>query len=1082
MEDQGDDTRGVTPTERRSIEDEAPRTIVDRDIEGFDTPILPMKLGEAATIEMPFGVLALAADDLDTDRTSIPAPAVRHEPPRRGKHEEEQDTHEIRLPSRGSPEPLDAEGLDQETQQIQLPPELRGDEVDTDEVSLPQHRTNGTRTPVPGPVEPPPLDRGTDPTSRLDLADIELISGARQKADTLRDVLDTAKELRASSGDLTNKLQLSEVEVVGFFEAGRKKLPIQRGTSSQHERHGDETEFSQVPDSDDLREQEALETPPRGSDSVSRPRLPAIEVTERVRLPEELPRPVPARSAVRTGRTLIVRRIVVATIVVSGIAAIAAARYFSKRGQDESRELDRVRAVLADDTFESHRHALSVLSILSGRNGDGQPCAELASEAALMWGHFGLGEEHADTARRTLRSCGGATSTEAGVLAATLLAYYGGDLDEAATVGDDGVHWFPRSARLRVARAWILESRGEIEAARGELDIARRLDPVYIPASVTLARIDRRAGRFEDAHTLLDSVLRTSPRHIEARAEDLMLALDELEGSGPSQSGLEELQTLAASLESSAQEQPPALASLVALALGRFELVQGNVERAGLLLERAWLHGTKSQEATLHVARGLRLAGEIADALEVTKRGLHDAPEIRIERMNALLAAGRPGNVLADLREIGEAGSEQDTGDSPFDRAARVRLEAQALEQQGDLAAACTLLERHVHDAPGDETLLLLAEMSRARGDWNEAGRLFQSVRSEPWATCAEASRLELVGRYRDALGVLDTRGERRAPCTLRIRSLLSRRVGDPISEISALRAVMRLESRFDDRFALARSVWRERGASAALAEIRMVLESPPTGQEPLFAVVDLLATLGAEHELETVLARAREAGANRELLATASARAQRLLGRPAAALDLLDSGAGTRLPAAVLERAVVLLELRDFARTLQAAELVRTEAGSRDWMVLVETQAAAIRRRSGPQEADQVLERAIRQAEELGNRAAVLSLMIRRAEARVISGGRGPEILALLRAIPESPPDPGPSYLQGLVAETEGHPERAQEAYREALRIHPGHIESLRRLLALTGDPEYERRLSVLLLTHEPRTRPPASDTTDRE
>ena len=970
----------------------------------------------------------------------------------------------------------------QDTDQVQIPPGQSEDEQDTDQVSLPKLRQEEeleTRATIPAPPAPSELEnaRGelsvstaevsgeqaidtSDSTRKLDLTDIEVIQqGVRRQRDTLESVLSEAQLIKAERLEVTNKLRISELEVIGFFEVGKKEAPSS-SLPYFREDPSKEIDFAAIPDADEVEDPPAEETGSAEPEHVGPARPRPSDTTDKLI-------PPPPRQAARAPRRNN-RRLILTLVTLACLGLVGAGAYYFWRQHEEISELARVQEALADDTYESHRRVMDSLAGMSRRSGDGTACAFFAAEAALMWGRFGLGSEHGEAAARTLQSCQIGRDSEEGVFAQILLAHYGGDTEEGLRLGEGGLVRFSSSAKIHTALAWIRESRGEIQTAHRNLRSAHRLDPTYLPAALSLARLHRRAGRRGEARLLIEDIRRRSPRHVEARAEELMLTLDSFEGETLSQAEIEELRTMSSSLENAAEEQPPAIAALVFLARGRFALVEGNVEHAGVLLGRAWRQGTKTPEAALHVARGLRLAGDLTGSLEVSKRQPTEAPAMAVERVRALLAAGRPEAALVELNHAEQPQSGERNGggtNTSQEEILLLHLKARALQQRSDPLAGKALLERQLRSHPNSGTRFQLATLMRSRGNWLLATQLLEEVTAPPWSPCAEAAGMELEGRYREALQVLGSRGERRALCTLRERALVSSHVGDPISEISSLRTLMRVDSHFDDRLALARAVWRERGANAALTELRAVLSSPPTGQSPLMELIDLLATIRAEEDLVRLLRGAEAAGATAPVLQVAKARAERVLGRPENTVMLVDSDTAALNTMAALERGAALLDLRRSAEALEVFDGISVERGSREWVTLSKLEASALLRAASPHEADLVLDRAQKQAAELANREAIQALAIHRAELRIELGSKGLDVQTLLRGIPSQPPCARRHYLDGRLEESKGNRQKAIDGYRRALRIDAGHIESLERLVALTESPGYRRRLQVLLL-----------------
>lgn len=901
-------------------------------------------------------------------------------------------------------------------------------------------------------------------TSRMDLAPIDTVPEAAAPAEPpsapeamLEEARAEIRLLRAQALEVTNRLSLPDIEIVGTFVAGSARTAGREAPAVAAPEVGPSAAATSVVGPE----------PPAASARVAPPRPPAagpvpppwIETTARVDLLRDAPVRRP-RGLVRWGRVTLL-----ALVVSVGLAAIAGDWALRAR-QADAETLERVRRLQASDTFADHGHALAVLSSWSGRFGGGQACAERAVEEAQMWGRFGQGEAHRLAAARALESCPGERDGEAATYARALLELYSGKAPASHELARADLVRHPRSARLRTVYAQLLEAEGQRDRAVQELTSARMLDPTFLPATLELARIQRRAGRRGEALVQLSAIEARSPRHLEARVERMMLELDTLGPNirGPVPAAVSELDS---ALEMEVQGQPDRLKSQVALARGRFALARGKIDAASVLLGQAWRLGATGPEAALSVSAVFRLSGELASALEVSEAVPGGGAAMLTERARVLLAVGRPAPALRVLDEFARTAPA-----SPAAVASTAILTARARLQLDDAPAAAAVLEASLGRGADAEAQLTRADALLAQGLWREARSVLAKVSTPPWQTCASAALRELDGDPRQAWELLDTVDGARVSCVARLRSRLAARRGDSISEISSLLSLLRIDPLAEDRIALVEAAWREHGVLSALAELRAVVRAPPTGPTPLLALADLLAAMRADREMDEVLRGARAAGAEAADLATTRARFERLRGRPHEALRALEAAAGGpgRPPAQRLELAAALLDVDRGPEA--AAELERLSAvtGSRLWRESVKLRTKMLARSSGFAAADRALQGALQECGDAGQHAQ--DLLLWRVELGLDAGLPPTALQSLLRAVPAYPVTPETHYLAGRVAELAGNPEAARRAFALALGVDQAHVRSLERLAELEPGRHHRQRLAELFVPGGPASR----------
>lgn len=894
------------------------------------------------------------------------------------------------------------------------------------------------RSPDPTPVDP----IETEATRRIESPESLL---KREASRELKAVAVEAQALRASSFDATNKLQMPDIEVVGFFSAGV-------GTS----RAMDNDQQQLTP------KQEQVDSPkPEVSvtDTLEAERAlhyhKTYETTEKVVAPE-------ARQTEEAPKSLAKKRLFWIALALAGFLGLAVTIGIIRHHRLESTELERVRTLRTDDTFSSHQQALTLLSRLAKRYPDGAPCAEFAIENVQMWGRFGLGREHLNASKAALERCN--DDSEPALTARALLSYYGSDIGTTLHVAKQGVARFPQSPRLRTILGLAFEARDMPAEAAEEYTAARSIDPSYLPAALYLARFHRRSGRRGEARVVLDRLRRRSPSHVEAQVEELLLALDRASKS-PRPEALRALEERASELEALAQSQPPAIAGRVALARGRLALARGQVDRAGILFSKARRLGRLDSESAYHISHGLLLAGDLETAAEVAQQYETDSLQKALRRALLYVSLGRPVQARRLLSQPLLRDGQADTSPEAQRQAQslRIRLEAECAVMNGEPLTGLRLLDGLADLESDDAVRYTRARLLELTGQYQQAELLLEEIATPPWATCSRARHFLLNGDPDRALEELNAPAAPTAPCTIRLRIEIARELGDQISVISSLRSLLRLDPRPGTRIELARSVWRERGAQAGLSELAPLLSAPPTGLDPLLAAAELLAEMRADRSMGELLQRARRAEATENVLSTVNARYERRCQRPQAAYRAFGqaiSAEGSTIPQ--LEKAAVLIDVERVNDANRILGDVSAPPCSTSWSELVTLRARVISIREGMAGADLFISRSLRECPSRIASTVTQQLNLERVQlaldARALNEAR-----ALLRNVPQRPRTPRIAYLSGRIAESEGDRGRAVTAYERALEIDESYIRALERLIILTDNHRYRRRLDDL-------------------
>jgi predicted regulator of Ras-like GTPase activity (Roadblock/LC7/MglB family) len=87
-----------------------------------------------------------------------------------------------------------------------------------------------------------------------------------------------------------------------------------------------------------------------------------------------------------------------------------------------------------------------------------------------------------------------------------------GALDEALAVALAGLVRHPRYVAGRLTLGRVLEAQGDLRGAAQEYERARSLDPLNLSSQVHLARALVALGEYDEAHQVVDDVLRWHPR------------------------------------------------------------------------------------------------------------------------------------------------------------------------------------------------------------------------------------------------------------------------------------------------------------------------------------------------------------------------------------------------------------------------------------------------------------------------------------------------------------------------------------------------------------------------------------------
>ena len=207
----------------------------------------------------------------------------------------------------------------------------------------------------------------------------------------------------------------------------------------------------------------------------------------------------------------------------------------------------------------------------------------------------------------------------------------------------------PRNAGVQNLLGTALARNGDLIGARPAFDAALKIDPGFLPAQVSLARLDARAGALDSAATRLNSVLKADNKNIEALME--LAALHEKRGqTADAQRSLEKAADVSGQnelspglalidfhLRNSHPEQareatgrvtskaPDAM--LVLLALARVHLANGDQEAARTSLARAARLANYDAPVLLQIAILQMSAGSLPGAAYSLDKALSERPD-----------------------------------------------------------------------------------------------------------------------------------------------------------------------------------------------------------------------------------------------------------------------------------------------------------------------------------------------------------------------------------------------------------------------------------------------------------------------
>lgn len=347
----------------------------------------------------------------------------------------------------------------------------------------------------------------------------------------------------------------------------------------------------------------------------------------------------------------------------------------------------------------------------------------------------------------------------------------------------------------------VLAARGDAAAARAELEQALRLDASFIPALLTLGRLEAAEGRPEPARRNLMKILSLDDRHAAAMTALADLAarqgqpdaarrwLERAVAANPEAlpARLEQIELLlrggdsAGALVAARQLAAEAPAEPAALeALGKAAWAAGDRDEALAVFRRLAAAMPKAAKAHMLLASALAATGQDAEALQSagTAAGLDDTYlPAQAQHLQLLIAAGRGAEAVA--------AAEAWRGRHPGQTAGELLL-ADAHLRLGQGAAAAAVLEQAFARRPSTTLAIRLAEARLRAGTGEQAAAgLGEWLAQHPDQTAARSALAALflrLGKLQQAQAEFETVVAADAGNAVALNNLawLYDRAGDP--------------------------------------------------------------------------------------------------------------------------------------------------------------------------------------------------------------------------------------------------------------------------------------------------------------
>lgn len=360
--------------------------------------------------------------------------------------------------------------------------------------------------------------------------------------------------------------------------------------------------------------------------------------------------------------------------------------------------------------------------------------------------------------------------------------------------------------RVRVLRAQALAAKGDIAAARAELNALMEAEPAHPLGSLILADLSLRSGDAAQAGKLVDAALAQMPAGTDptrasllllqadvalsaGRMEDAKRSLSALSKSHPNAAATQLLAARIAVLEGNARDAVATLRQMlldqpennnIRMLLAVSLIDSGNYNQAEQELVSMLAHDARSTQARLALARLQVLQGRLDSAQALLEGGEHGSEETAllgeiklrlgdnvaaIDLLRSSVAAKpREASRALDLAEVYlQAGDAQQANDTLRKVVATTEAEKTRLEQLGFLGSVLSAgsdlgraMERLVQKAPNDVNLRLLAAgvYANALGQNDDARRHLLAARGlapKNSRVLLSLARLEAAAGNRDA-------------------------------------------------------------------------------------------------------------------------------------------------------------------------------------------------------------------------------------------------------------------------------------------------------------------------------------------
>jgi tetratricopeptide (TPR) repeat protein len=739
----------------------------------------------------------------------------------------------------------------------------------------------------------------------------------------------------------------------------------------------------------------------------------------------------------------------VAVLVVATAAFLVHSAVVARRIRSD---LSRAAELSSTDTIDAQAEALDLLERLWQRHpGHEGVRARYAWQHVLMALRLGPAEPHVEAARRALGEAAGASEPALMAAARAGVLLVGGDAAGAEALARATRQQAPTCRECTFIHALAVAALGHGAEAVPILDQARQGRPPFLPALASLAELLQSLGRYSEAEAALHLVLQAAPGHQGAKAQAVLLRLDQ--AAADPEAGAKLVAPLRAELAGvSIDDAYPRQVVFKHYAGGRLSLLEGDLASAIDSLSKAAKARSDDQTLATWLAIAERKAGRHLDAIEALS-AFPDAPSsdlgLLTTRAEILLDLHRTTDAAASIAVL----VQRNVKVAPLLEGRRLLAAGEPDEALVPLKAA--LAQGYV------EAALAIAEAQLLRGRANEANDLLREVTAPAVQQgCVDGMRDFLQGRTAEARRELAKAASAGSRCGNALAGLLLLGTGQDREQVDGLVKALAEREDLRDRVALGRTRFRVEGVEKARVELDRVRAAEPQGAVVLEELALAYEELGLREVAREVATEGVARTKGHPLLISAAADLARKAGRLDDAEAVVADGLKARPKSGqlLLERAANLFARRQYT---EAEELVSQVIAPGPTFATAACLRARVQERRGNQrDAQQDLARAASRAvtrsgaaEEAKTRACIVEHFMRLGRP---SYGKARANLFLLRQLA-----PGFTWaeipaLAGQLAALEGEREDAAQSYRRALALDAANRRSwagLAELDALTAE-----------------------------